>query len=284
MKKCFALFSALAFSAVMLYSGNVSPLDPDAVYEVVPKEDTLVSRNSSRIKLMGILPVERKIDRGINDICFVYKGEVALGLDVSYGTLTSNDTDFMLFLDDIRLNGNIFSVNPSVGYFVKDNLCIGVRAGYMSLNGRLSNISIDPGPGSDLSLSLSGVGLNSSIARMGFFMRSYAGIDPKGHFGLFAQLELEGKAGTTVFRYDMGDGPKTTDSRSMQIRLAFSSGVAVYIMPNVCFDISFGLGGITYNRILQKDAVGKSTGSRTAASMKWKLNLLDIGIGFNVHL
>lgn len=284
MKKCFALFSALAFSVTMLYSGNVSTSEPENVHASGIGIDTTAAVKANRTKLMGILPVDRKIDRGIDDICFVYKGEVALGLDISYGTLTSNDTDFMLFLDEIKLNGNIFSVNPSVGYFVKDNLCVGVRAGYMSVNGRLSNISIDPGPGSDLSLSLSGIGLNSSIARMGFFMRSYAGIDPKGHFGLFAQLELEGKAGTTVFRYDTGGGPETTDSRSLQVRLAFNSGLAVYVMPNVCFNVSFGLGGVTYNRILQKDVDGKSTGSRTAASMKWKLNLLDIGIGFNVHL
>ena len=47
------------------------------------------------------LPTSRRIDRGINDICYAYKGEMAIGFAASYGTLTSDDTDLMLILDGI---------------------------------------------------------------------------------------------------------------------------------------------------------------------------------------
>ncbi|MDE5707198.1 MAG: hypothetical protein K2H69_03380, partial [Alistipes sp.] len=47
------------------------------------------------------LPMKRRIDREINKIKFVHAGEVALGLTVSYGTLSSENTDFMLLLDNL---------------------------------------------------------------------------------------------------------------------------------------------------------------------------------------
>ena len=76
------------------------------------------------------LPMKRRIDREINKIKFAYAGEIALGLTVSYGTLSSDDTDYLLILDNLNLNGSIFTINPSVGYFFKDNMSAGVRFGY----------------------------------------------------------------------------------------------------------------------------------------------------------
>ena len=71
------------------------------------------------------LPMKRRIDREINKIKFAYAGEIALGLTVSYGTLSSDDTDYLLILDNLNLNGSIFTINPSVGYFFKDNMSAG---------------------------------------------------------------------------------------------------------------------------------------------------------------
>ena len=71
------------------------------------------------------LPTSRRIDRGINDICYAYKGEMAIGFAASYGTLTSDDTDLMLILDGIDMKGSVFTLNPSFGYFIKDNICLG---------------------------------------------------------------------------------------------------------------------------------------------------------------
>ena len=68
------------------------------------------------------LPMKRRIDREINKIKFAYAGEIALGLTVSYGTLSSDDTDYLLILDNLNLNGSIFTITPSVGYFFKDNM------------------------------------------------------------------------------------------------------------------------------------------------------------------
>lgn len=230
------------------------------------------------------MPVRGRIDRGIDKISFVYKGEIALGLSASYGTLSSEDTDFMLLIDNLDLKGNYFTVNPSVGYFVADNICVGARFGYSKTNGKLGNLSLDLGPDNDMSMSLKNVSLVNQMMTMGIFSRSYAGIDPKGHFGLYAELELLYKTGFSNMSYTSEDVLKSTRSSNYQLELALNTGLAVYIFPNVCANISFGLGGLSYNRVVQKDDKGDVTGTRSASKMLWKLNLLDIKIGFNLHL
>ena len=122
----------------------------------------------------------RRIDREINKIKFVYKGEMAAGITVSYGTLSSDDTDYMLILDGINLSGSIFTVNPSFGYFIKDNLSVGARFGYTQMEGNLGSATLDLGEVNDVNMSFANVSLKSHSASYGAFLRSYAGIDAKG--------------------------------------------------------------------------------------------------------
>ena len=130
------------------------------------------------------LPMKRRIDREINKIKFAYAGEIALGLTVSYGTLSSDDTDYLLILDNLNLNGSIFTINPSVGYFFKDNMSAGVRFGYTNINGTLDTGNFNLGEQNDVNLAFKNLHLQSSALSVGLYFRSYAGLDSKGHFGL----------------------------------------------------------------------------------------------------
>ena len=56
------------------------------------------------------------------------------------------------------------------------------------------------------------------------------------------------------------------------------------IFPNVCATISFGLGGIQYTSITQKDADGNKIGSRKASNMRFRLNIAAINFGMTIHL
>ena len=78
--------------------------------------------------------------------------------------------------------------------------------------------------------------------------------------------------------------PQKHVQRRPELSLGFNPGLAVYIFPNVCSTISFGLGGIEYTKIKQKDADGNEIGQRTASKMRFRLNLLNIRIGVTVHL
>lgn len=230
------------------------------------------------------LPMKRRIDREINKIKFVYAGEIALGLNISYSTLSSDDTDYMLILDNLNLNGSIFTINPSVGYFFKDNMSAGVRFGYTSINGTLDTGNFNLGEQNDVNLAFKNLRLRSNALSVGLYFRSYAGLDSKGHFGLFGEVDLSMKTGSSEFTYETEGILKTTFSDDLKLSLGFNPGLAVYIFPNVCSTVSFGLGGIEYTKIKQKDADGNEIGQRTASKMRFRLNLLNIRIGLTVHL
>ena len=216
------------------------------------------------------LPMKRRIDREINKIKFAYAGEIALGLTVSYGTLSSDDTDYLLILDNLNLNGSIFTINPSVGYFFKDNMSAGVRFGYTNINGTLDTGNFNLGEQNDVNLAFKNLHLQSSALSVGLYFRSYAGLDSK--------------TGNSEFTYETEGTLRSTFSDDLKLSLGFNPGLAVYIFPNVCSTISFGLGGIEYTKIKQKDADGNEIGQRTASKMRFRLNLLNIRIGVTVHL
>lgn len=229
-------------------------------------------------------PMHRRIDREINRLVFAQKGETALGLTVSYGTIDSDDTDFMLVLDNINLKGSIFTINPAVGYFVRDNLAVGLRLGYSDLNANLRTAGLDLGSAMDIDLSLNDITLKNRAFMAGAYLRSYAGLDAKGRFALFGEAELSVRGGKSTFSY-MTDGRlKTTRSEDITARLAFNPGLAVYITPNMCFTTSVGLGGVEYTKVTQRNAQGVRTGSREASKMRFRVNLLNINIGVVVHL
>ena len=82
----------------------------------------------------------------------------------------------------------------------------------------------------------------------------------------------------------VGRSHKKVFSDNTQLKLSFNPGAAVYIFPNVCATLSFGLGGIQYTTVTQKDAEGNKVGSRQASKMKFKLNIAAINIGMTIHL
>lgn len=230
------------------------------------------------------LPTHRRIDREINKNKFVYKGEVMLGITASYGTISSDDSDFLLVLENINASGTTATVKPFFGYAYSDNHAVGVRFGYNHINASVGNLGFNLGEQNDISGSLSDMGYKSDLYTFGLFHRSYVGFDAKGRFGLFAEFEASVETGTSRFNYMSGDSPKVANSNNFKAKLSFNPGVAVYIFPNVCGTVSFGLGGIQYTKVTQKNDAGERVGSREASKMRFRLNLADINIGMTIHL
>lgn len=230
------------------------------------------------------LPTRRRIDREINKNSFIYKGEVMLGLTASYGTLSSEDSDFLLLLEHMDAGGTIASVKPFFGYAYHDNHVLGARFGYTYIHGTIDNLGFNLGAQNDLSGSLSNMGYKSDNFTFSLFHRSYVGLDPKGRFGLFAEFEGSVMVGTSRFDYMAGELPKGSNSNNFQAKLSFNPGMAVYVFPNVCATVSFGLGGIQYSKVTQKNEAGEQVGSRVASKMRFRLNLADINIGMTIHL
>lgn len=250
-----------------------------------PTEIPAASPVAAKPAKRHFLPARRRMDREIDKVKYVYKGEMMMGLTASYGTLTSDDTDFLVILENINADGTIASVKPYFGYFYRDNRCLGVRFGYTYVDAELdSGTRFDLGDGNDISFDIPYVGVSSNNYSFGIFHRTYAGLDPKGRFGLFAEVELSVSSGESEFSYENNGTTKTTNSENFQAKFSFNPGAAVYIFPNVCATLSFGLGGIQYTHVSQKDAEGNKIGSRTTSKMRFRLNLAAINIGMTVHL
>ena len=230
------------------------------------------------------LPTSRRFDREINKNRFVYRGETMLGLTASYGTLSSEDADMFPVFDGINLNGAVASVNPFIGYFYKDNSCIGLRFGYSHISGTLDTFGVNLGSSNDLDIEIPWIDLSSNRFSAGLFHRSYVALDDRGRFGVFGEAELSFSSGENTFAYKAGESVKHTESNTTMLRVLFSPGVAVYAFPNVCMSLSFGLGGFKYTSIKQYDQDGVETGNRHYSKLNFRLDLADIRIGMTIHL
>lgn len=288
MKRYHILFAALLSVAAARSEERPDSLQAAPTVEVAEAVGkvgaTVVADDEFRRSRQRFLPMRRRIDREIGKVKYAYKGEVMLGLTASYGTITSEDTDFWIIVDNIDAEGTTATVKPFFGYFYRDNNCVGVRFGYNYVHGKLGNVDLDLGDKNDISFSVSDMNLSTESFSVGVFHRSYAGLDPKGRFGLFAELELAYSTGKTRFNYMSGEETKYTRSDNRKLKLSFNPGLAVYIFPNVCGTLSFGLGGVQYASVKQFDGAGAEVGKRTASKMRFRLNLADINIGMIVHL
>ena len=292
MKRLLTLLTAAVFS--ILTASALGTEGPDEVYgrdsmvsgngsgyAEVPVRETETKQNPGTEK-KRFLPTRRRMDRDINKIKYAYRGEIMLGTTASYGTLSTDEADVWTLVSSITAEGAVASVKPYLGYFYRDNRCIGVRFGYEHMSGKLQNAEYDLGASNNISGAIPYFDLNSNSYSFGLFHRSYAGLDPAGRIGLFAEFEFMVTRGTANFIFDEADN--RTYSDNMQLKLAFNPGAAVYIFPNVCATISFGLGGIQYNTVTQKNEAGEKIGSRETSKMRFRLNLLAINFGMNVHL
>ncbi len=225
---------------------------------------------------------DREVDHSIK---YAYKGEVLMGAAVSYGEVQSDNSEVMLLLEGIDASGDMLSIKPFVGYFYKDNRCVGARFGYSSLGGELGDATIDLGDTNDLEIDIPYFKLRSESYSYGVFHRSYVGLDKAGRAGLFAEVELMGSHSKGLTSFEMTEGDMTTSrSKSSSLELSFNPGVAVYVMPNVCATLSFGFGGVNYKSIKQYDENWNPTGERISSKMSFKFNVTAINFGINIHL
>lgn len=251
---------------------------------LLPEQASELSSDEKTRKKKLWMPRANRIDREVNKMKFIFKGELAGGINASYSTLSSSETSLLTVIDDIYASGTIASIKPFFGYFYRDNRYIGVRFGYDYIQGEIDNALIDLGESNDMSFDVPYISFLSHKYNFGVFHRSYTGLDKKGRFGLFAEIELNYATGNSEFIYENGGVMNVTNSESQSVKLSFNPGVAVFIFPNVCSTLSFGLGGLSYSDVKQKDETGAVVGSRTASKLSLQFNIIDINIGVVAHL
>ncbi len=276
MKKIFILLMAV------LMVGTFQTAEAQSILLGLKRDTTKVNRKPG--KLIQINRVDREIDKNV----FAYKSEWICGISASYGTLTSDDSDIALIVENLKLGGSVVSVKPYFGYFYRNNLSIGARFGYTRMAGHFDNANINLGNFiNGIEFTTEGIGLDylSNAYSFSVFHRAYVPLDKRGRFGVFGELELVGSYGRSHFGFMYSNEWNKSVSDNYKVAFNFNPGIAAYIFPNVCATVSFGLGGLQYTHIKQFDAdLNPTGGTRNYSQLRYRLNIAQINIGVTVHL
>lgn len=277
MKKIFILLTAVLVASTM----TVQRAEAQGILFGVQRDTTKVHREQGKRSRVN------RIDRGIDKSSFAYKNEWICGVSASYATLSADDSDIALIVDNLNLGGSIVSVKPYFGWFYRNNLSIGARFGYTHMAGKFDNANLNLGNFiNGIEFSTEGIALDylSNAYSFALFHRAYVPIDRRGRFGVFGELELEGSYGRSKFGFMYNNEWSSSISDIYKVRFNFNPGVAAYIFPNVCATVSFGLGGLQYNHIKQFYADMNPLGTRNHSKLAFRLNITEINIGVTVHL
>lgn len=222
-----------------------------------------------------------RFNRGIINHLFVKRKTWMTGLTVSYVGYDSEDTQFLSLLKDFDCDAKLLTINPFVGYFIKNNICIGIKVGYQNVHANLGNISIDIDD--DLDFSLKNMSFDEHLLSTTVFYRSYVGLDRGKRFGLFNETSLSFNNGSSNYKRGSEENFKDTQTRIREVHVGLNPGATVFIMENISAELSFGVVGFKY-REEKQTTNGESSGWRKSSGANFKINLLNISIGIVAYL
>ncbi|MDD6252738.1 MAG: hypothetical protein ACI3ZO_07355 [Candidatus Cryptobacteroides sp.] len=211
---------------------------------------------------------------------FISKGEVGLGVSFSYLDIDSNNSDVLMLLQNCNAYAKTFSVAPMISYAVRDNKAIGVRFKYTTSSGNISDSDLSL-LSEDLTLNVEDIRASGNTYQTAVFYRSCMGLDDKGRFGLFTDVQLAYTHGRTSFSY--GDVGLNAYTLSDKLKLSLHPGLEVFVMNNISMNVSIGIGGARYTNIRCMED-GHITGRRNAGNARFYLDVTDIRIGVTIHI
>lgn len=250
--------TAMTMSDKALWNGDTVPL-------------MLKTRNFAR----------ERFDRKLFNHLFIPKGHWAFGLTASYGEFSTDDLDLLGLLTDIDLGVHAFSIKPSLQYFIRNNISVGLRLGYTNMKGSIDSFKVDIDE--DMNFNLNGVMYRNEGYSAAATFTQYIGLTRRGRFGLFNEVELAFSSGNSDFRRPYNGEPRETHTTYMEAALNFSPGVCVFIMDNVSFNVSFGVFGYHLRNEKQKEN-GEDIGNRFTSGANFRFNIFNINFGIGIHI
>lgn len=244
----------------------------------VLSQDTMPKSIEEEVPLMKAIG---RFDRKIENRLLVKKGSWMGGLTFSWAEYNSEDTQFLSLIKDFNCKANMLAVNPFIGYFYKNNACLGVKFGFERVSASLGGLNIDIDD--DMSFGLSDMAFKQEMLRTTLFHRSYVGLDKDHRFGLFNEIALSFNTGTSSYERPVTEELKNTSTRIREIQIGLNPGATVFIMENVAAELSFGIAGFKYRQENQT-VNGEASGWRKSSGANFKINLLNINIGVVAYL
>ncbi|APY00097.1 outer membrane beta-barrel protein [Lacinutrix venerupis] len=161
------------------------------------------------------------------------KGDVFISGAVGFGTEKTGDLD-----------SNVFNIAPKAGYFVSNNIAVGLQAGFTSLSSDDNGVDT----------------VDSNEYSVGAFGRYY--FTPATQFSLFTELGVD---------YTSGDN-KLTDVGYDGFDIAFAPGISYFVSKNFAIEASVGVLGYSTSE-------ADFDGAESTDNFDVGLNLNDINFG-----
>lgn len=265
---------------IAVRAAEALPTDSVASKSALSKDELVIVGNDT---VSMIIPEKNygRFDRGLYNYLFIPKGEWAFGLTASYGEFNSDDVQILSAIKDFDFNGKIYSIKPSVAYFVRNNQSIGMKLSYSRGMADLANLSVDFDE--DLEFDIKDVSYYTQSYSASVFYRNYIGLGTMKRFGIFNEVDLSFGSGSARFKRYYNEELRDTRTITTEARLSFSPGVTVFIMDNVSFNVSFGVFGLYLKNEKQKTNEVEE-GSRLSSGANFKFNVFNINFGLGVHI
>ncbi len=231
--------------------------------------------------ILMAIPTKRlgRYDRKLYNWLIYPKGLWHLGLTANYGELSTDDSEFLSLIQDVDLKGKIYSIKPSVSYFIRNNLCVGLRLaftkGEMGINS--FNVDIDE----DMSFNLHDIKYSSDSYAAAVFIQQYFGLSRRGRFAVFNEAEISYGSGGSHFIRPFDGVLKDTRTKSQSFNINYSPGVSIMMMKNAAFNLSFGIFGFHLKNEKQWEN-GEESGNRFTSGINFRFNLFNINFGVSI--
>lgn len=277
--KRIALLMAVLCTVAVTMSGQVVRKDSLTRQRNAEMLDEKVIVGSDTVSI--IIPEHNfgRYDRGLYNYLFIPKGQWSFGLSASYGELNTDDVQVLNMLKNVDFKGKIYSIQPTIGYFIRNNQSVGIKLTYSRGTADLANLAVDFDD--DINFKLKDVSYYTESYVIGGFYRNYVGLGRDKRFGVFNEVDLSFQSGSSRFKRLYNDEPKNTRTTVTQVSLNFSPGVAVFIQDNVAFNVSFGVFGVKWRKEHQLTN-GIDEGTRFSSGANFRFNIFNINFGLMV--
>lgn len=227
------------------------------------------------------LPTKRlgRFDRKLYNWLIYPKGVWHLGLTANYGELSTDDSEFLSLIQDVNLKGKIYSIKPSVSYFLRNNVCVGMRLAFTKGDMAINSFKVDIDE--DMSFNLHDIKYNSDSYAAAVFIQQYFGLSRRGRFAVFNEAEVSVGTGSSHFIRPFDGAIRDTRTKTQSFNINYSPGVSIMMMKNAAFNLSFGIFGFHLKDEKQWEN-GEEAGSRFTSGINFRFNLFNINFGVSI--
>ena len=240
---------------------------------IVQKEDAAYGKKSNRRKI-------QRINRGIRDKVFIPKGTWMAGGTVSYNDYNQDNYN-LLVLKDVTGEGYRFKLSPYVGYFIKDNVAVGIRFQYSRTYLDYDNFNLDLGD--DLNITLTDTYYLKHTYEIGGFLRTFMPVGNSKIFGFFNDTRLTYAHSTGKDSTGSGTEYDGTFATNNSIEIGIAPGLTAFITDWAAIEVSLNMMGFKFKWEDQKTNQVED-GSSNSFSGNFKINLFSINIGMTFYL